>query len=46
LKNIVLAGMNVTIQDCTTVSGDDLDYNFFLSAVDVGKNVGFKAFCQ
>jgi ubiquitin-like 1-activating enzyme E1 A len=39
VKNIVLAGMNVTIQDNSdVVSEDDFAYNFFLSDGDIGKS--------
>ena len=37
-KNIVLAGMNVTVQDDTKVLAEDLSFNFFLSPDDVGKS--------
>lgn len=39
LKNIVLAGMNVTIQDSSVVSMEDLQYNFFVGQDDLGRNV-------
>ena len=35
-KNIILAGVNVVIQDAATVSVRDLSSNFFLTAADVG----------
>ena len=39
MKNIVLAGMNVTIQDSSLVSIEDLNYNFFVGLDDFGRNV-------
>lgn len=36
VKNIVLAGMKVTIQDSSVATYDDLTFNFFLTAGDVG----------
>ena len=36
-KNLVLAGMSVTVQDDTTVALEDLSFNFFLSSEDVGR---------
>ncbi len=38
VKNIVLAGVNLTIQDSGVVTYDELATNFFLN-VDVGKQV-------
>ena len=38
-KNIVLSGINVTVQDTAVVSEEDLAAQFFLTAADVGKNV-------
>jgi len=35
-KNIVLAGMSVTVQDDSLVSLEDLSFNFFLTADNVG----------
>lgn len=40
-KNIVLAGMNITIQDSELVTGNDLSNNYFLTANDIGKNVQY-----
>lgn len=37
-KNIVLAGVNITIQDDSAVSAEDLSSNFFLRAGDVGQS--------
>ena len=37
-KNIVLAGVNITIQDDSAVSVHDLSSNFFLRAGDVGQS--------
>lgn len=31
--------MNITIQDSGDVTMDDLNYNFFVGAEDIGKNV-------
>jgi molybdopterin/thiamine biosynthesis adenylyltransferase len=39
VKNVVLAGMNIVIQDSATVCMQDLSHNFFVSAADVGRNV-------
>jgi molybdopterin/thiamine biosynthesis adenylyltransferase len=39
VKNIVLAGMNIAIQDSAVVRKEDLAHNFFVSSDDVGKNV-------
>ena len=39
VKNLVLAGVNVTIQDSNAVEIEDLGANCFLSADDVGKNI-------
>jgi hypothetical protein len=39
VKNIVLAGMNVTLQDARSASHDDLSHNFFLGVADVGAKV-------
>jgi ubiquitin-like 1-activating enzyme E1 A len=38
-KNIVLAGMSVTLQGSRDATYDDLSHNFFLSVDDVGKPV-------
>ena len=38
VKNIVLAGMSVTIQDDTAVKMEDLSFNFFLAPEDIGKS--------
>lgn len=38
VKNIVLAGMNVTIQDASVVRAEDLSFNFFISLDDVGSS--------
>lgn len=38
-KNLVLAGVNVTIQDSTLVDISDLGANCFLRVDDIGKNV-------
>ena len=38
-KNLVLAGMNVTIVDSRKVEVVDLQSNFFLSFEDIGRNV-------
>lgn len=38
-KNLVLAGVNVTIQDTAKVSADDLSSQFFLDAASIGRNV-------
>jgi ubiquitin-like 1-activating enzyme E1 A len=38
VKNIVLAGMNVTIQDASVVRAEDLSFNFFLSLDEVGNS--------
>jgi len=40
VKNIVLAGVNLTIQDSAIASIDDLALNFFLTVDDVGKLIG------
>ena len=40
-KNLVLAGMNVVIQDHKTVTELDVGVQFFLRREDIGKNVGF-----
>jgi hypothetical protein len=51
VKNIVLAGMNIVIQDSAVVRKEDLAHNFFVSADDAGKNVRislkvfFRTFC-
>ena len=37
-KNLVLAGISVTIQDSARVTAADLGAQFFLSAEDIGKN--------
>uniref|UniRef100_A0A7R9YA67 Ubiquitin-like 1-activating enzyme E1A n=1 Tax=Pinguiococcus pyrenoidosus TaxID=172671 RepID=A0A7R9YA67_9STRA len=37
-KNLVLAGISVTLQDGNAVRGRDLGANFFLAAEDVGAN--------
>jgi molybdopterin/thiamine biosynthesis adenylyltransferase len=37
-KNLVLAGINATVQDSGTVAWADLGANFFLTAADVGIN--------
>lgn len=39
VKNIVLAGVNLTIQDSGVVTFDELAYNFFLNVDDIGKQV-------
>lgn len=39
VKNIVLAGMNVVIQDSGDVRVQDLAYNFFVLSDEVGKKV-------
>lgn len=39
VKNVVLAGMNIVIQDSETVCMQDLSHNFFVSSADVGRNV-------
>ena len=39
VKNIVLAGMSLTVQDSETAKIQDLAHNFFLSTDDVNKNV-------
>ena len=39
VKNIVLAGMNVVIQDSENVHFRDLSSNFFLTVNDVGNKV-------
>jgi molybdopterin/thiamine biosynthesis adenylyltransferase len=39
VKNIVLAGMNIVIQDSAVVRKEDLAHNFFVSSDDAGKNV-------
>ena len=39
VKNSVLAGMNIVIQDSTTVCVKDLSHNFFVSSADIGRNV-------
>lgn len=42
-KNLVLAGINVTVQDTATVTHEDLASQFFLTDADVGKNVSIHA---
>jgi molybdopterin/thiamine biosynthesis adenylyltransferase len=37
-KNLVLAGINATLQDSGSVTWADLGANFFLTAADVGNN--------
>ena len=39
VKNLVLAGMNITIQDSENVKIKDLAHNYFVSSSDVGLNV-------
>ena len=39
VKNLVLAGVGVTLLDHARVEASDLQYNFFLTAHDVGLNV-------
>jgi ubiquitin-activating enzyme E1 len=39
VKNLVLSGVNVTIQDPKDVALNDLSSNYFVSEADVGKNV-------
>ena len=46
VKNIVLAGMNITIQDADPVKIQDLAHNFFLTESDVGKNVSASILCN
>jgi ubiquitin-like 1-activating enzyme E1 A len=41
VKNVVLAGMSVTIQDDRAASASDLGGQFFLTEADVGRNVSF-----
>lgn len=38
-KNLVLSGVNVTIQDPAVVSESDLSSNYFLTEEDIGENV-------
>ena len=38
-KNVVLAGMNITIQDSDIVTINDLSSNYFLNQEDIGKKV-------
>lgn len=42
-KNIVLAGMSVTIQDASVVTEEDLCCNFFLNESDLGKKIAVSA---
>ena len=43
VKNIVLAGVSVTIQDDKNVTANDLASNFFLSKDDIGSNIAKSA---
>jgi len=45
LKNLVLTGVNADIYDNEIVCADDLSYNFFLIAEDVGKRVSSCSIC-
>lgn len=42
-KNIVLAGMGVTVQDSGVVTEDDLCCNFFIDESDLGKQIAVAA---
>ena len=42
-KNLVLAGMNVTLVDSNVVTEDDLYSNFFLTEADLDNKVSHKA---
>lgn len=44
-KNLVLAGVNVTLQDSEVVDIKDLAAQFFIKEDDVGKNVRMKTTC-
>lgn len=37
-KNLILAGVTLTVRDHRTVVADDASFNYFLKAEDVGKN--------
>jgi len=39
VKNLVLAGVNVTLQDSSVTQENDFSNNFFLSPTDIGKNI-------
>jgi len=43
VKNIVLAGVSVTIQDDKNVTANDLAFNFFLSIDNIGSNIAKSA---
>lgn len=43
VKNIVLAGVSVTIQDDRNVTPNDLAFNFFLSKDNIGSNIAKSA---
>ena len=45
-KNLVLAGINVTVQDTALVTHADLASQFFLTEADVGKNVRAHVVCM
>ena len=44
VKNLVLAGISVTLHDSQLVTQEAVATQFFLSETDVGKNVGRKLF--
>ena len=44
VKNIVLAGMHVTVQDSSIVTVDDLSSNFFVTSDHIGHKVCY--FCK
>lgn len=46
MKNLVLAGVNVTIQDDHTIVEGDYTNNFFLTEEAIGKNVVEAAFAN
>lgn len=43
VKNIVLAGVNLTIQDSNVVTNEDFACNFFLTMDDLGKEVSLSS---
>jgi len=45
-KNLVLAGVSVTVRDHRVVQATDVDFNYFLRVEDVGKNRAECAACR